>query len=428
MNMQLEMTFSQRLLATRLLDVEQLRVASAAVDGDESALSAHLVREGLLTRFQARQVRAGATNFHVDKYVVLDCLGRGGNGVVFKARHTLLPGRHVALKTLDTRDLHHGDDMLARFRREIEIVSRLDHPNVVRAHDVVHTRTQLYLVLEYIEGRDLAALVKDAARCPSPRRWTTPFRRPAAWRTRHRCGVVHRDIKPGNLLVTRDNVVKLSDLGLARLYAQDSDELTIKGRCMGTPEFMAPEQAEDASRADARSDLYSLGSTLFHLLTAELPVTGSSQLHRLQRLLTVPPRPLAEARADVPAGLAAVVDRLRSRDPAARPATADEVIALLEPYLLNPSDEPARWDGRRKATLVLDVLQGKATAAEVCLRHRVAPADFEQWRQRFLEGAEQSLDPNAAPKADPATLRDLHAKIGAQAMELEALKKRLNGQ
>src|SRR4051812_15862919 len=117
MNMQLAMTFSQRLLVTRLLDVEQLRTASAAVDGDESALAAHLVREGLLTRFQSRQIRAGATNFHVDKYIVVDCLGRGGNGVVFKARHTLLPGRYVALKTLDTRDLHHGEDMLARFRR-----------------------------------------------------------------------------------------------------------------------------------------------------------------------------------------------------------------------------------------------------------------------------------------------------------------------
>ena len=428
MNMQLEMTFSQRVLATRLLDVEQLRSASAAVSGDERALAAHLVREGLLTRFQSRQVRAGATNFHVDKYIVVDCLGRGGNGVVFKARHTLLPGRYVALKTLDTRDLHHGEDMLARFKREIEIVSRLDHPNVVRAHDVVRTRTQLYLVLEYIEGRDLGALVKERGLLPIPEAVDYTIQAARGLAYAHRCGVVHRDIKPGNLLMARDNVVKLSDLGLARLYTQDSDDLTLKGRCMGTPEFMAPEQADDASRADARSDLYSLGSTLFHLLTGELPVTGSSQFQRLQRLLTVPPRPLADARSDVPAGLAAVVDRLRSRDPAARPATADEVITLLEPYLLSPSDDPAGWDGRRKAALVLDVLQGKATAAEVCMRHCVGPAEFEGWHQRFLEGAEQALDPNAPQGANQARLRDLHAKIGAQAMELEALRKRMNGQ
>src|SRR5262249_61628203 len=132
----------------------------------------------------------------------------------------------------------------------------------------------------------------------------------------HSKGVIHRDLKPANLLRTSDGSIKLSDLGLAKVLTPGSEkELTAKGVCLGTPAFMAPEQAEDATQADARSDLYSLGTTLFHLLTGIAPVRGSSYLQCLQKLLTASPRPLADARPDVPTELALVVDRLRERDP-----------------------------------------------------------------------------------------------------------------
>jgi transposase-like protein len=147
-------------------------------------------------------------------------------------------------------------------------------------------------------------------------------------------------------------------------------------------------------------------------------------------LLTVPPRPLAEARANVPAGLAAVVDRLRARDPAARPASAEEALALLEPFTRHsPADDPSRWDGRRRAELVLRVLRERLSAADACSRHGLAFEEFERWRQRFLEGAERALDPAASSLAasQEGIIRDLHAKIGAQAMEIEILKKRLAG-
>src|SRR5207245_1810307 len=121
-------------------------------------------------------------------------------------------------------------------------------------------------------------------------------------------------------------------------------------------------------RVDARSDLYSLGSTLFHLLTGELPVKGGSYFHCLQQLLTRPPRPLAQARPGVPAELATVVDRMRASDPAERQASAEEVIARLEPFARPrpPEADPHHWDGRRKASLVLDILKGKSSALEVC--------------------------------------------------------------
>jgi serine/threonine-protein kinase len=387
-------TFVERLLASRLLDPEQVEAARQATGGDEMALARYLVEQDLMTRFQVRQLHAGASGFRVDKYVVLDCLGRGGNGVVFKARHALLPQRCVALKTLDNRDLHRGEEALARFRREIDILSRLDHPNVVRALDVIATRTQLYLVLEFIEGRDLAGLVRQRGPLPIPEAVGYAVQAARGLAYAHRQGVVHRDIKPANLLLTRDGVVKLSDLGLARLSEQGTEaDLTMRDICLGTPEFMAPEQAEDAASADRRSDLYSLGATLFHLLTAQLPVSGNSYLHCLQRLLMAPPRPLAEARPDVPAQLAAVVDRMRARDPDDRPQSAEMAIALLEPFARPPLvEEPRQWEGRRKAALVLEILQGRSNAAEVCARWGLSADELQRWQQCFLAGAEQALD------------------------------------
>jgi serine/threonine protein kinase len=421
-------SFVERVANSRLLTDEQFSAALEAVKKDEKELGEYLTREGLLTRFQVRQLVAGATSFHVGKYVVVDCIGRGGNGVVFKARHMLMSQRFVALKTMDVRNLHRDDDALARFRREIDILACLEHPNIVRAYDVLQTRSSLYLVLEYVAGHDLASLVKQRGPLPVAEAVNYAVQAAQGLAYAHKCGVVHRDLKPANLLLTPTGTVKLSDLGLARVYIQEPDAgMTIKkGHCLGTPEFMAPEQAEDSGRADHRSDLYSLGATLFHLLTAQLPVTGSSYLHRLKQLLLVPPRPLAEARPNVPPGLAAVVDRLRSRNPADRPASAEEAITLLELYARRTAEPaPPQWDARRKTTVVLDVLQGKMTTLDVCTKLGVEAAALEEWRQRFVQGGEQALDPESSQAMNADELRDLHAQIGAQAMEIQALKKKL---
>jgi serine/threonine-protein kinase len=386
--------FSQRLLTSRLITAEQLAAARAVVGPNDRQLALHLVRTGLLTPFQARQLRAGASGFTVGRYVVVDRLGRGGNSIVFKARDLARPGHFVALKTLDAQNLHHGEDALARFRREIAIVRCLDHPNIVRALDVLETRTDVYLVLEFVPGCDLATLVRQSGPLPAADAVAYAVQAAQGLAYAHGRGVIHRDLKPGNLLRSPDGVIKLTDLGLARFTTRQPDaDLTLKGVCLGTPEFMAPEQAEDANAVGPRSDLYGLGATLFHLLTAQLPVDGNTYMHRLKQLLTSPPRPLAAVRPDVPAGLAAVVDRLRARNPADRPASAEEAIALLKPFAARPADEdPERWSGRRKAALVLEVLQGRTTAAEACRRYGLAAEELEGWRKRFLKGAEQALD------------------------------------
>jgi serine/threonine protein kinase len=417
-------TFLQRLQASRLLPAEQVAEARAAVGDQEPHLSRYLVQRGLLTPFQARQLRLGSASFIVDKYVVVDFLGRGAHSVVYKARNTLLPNRYVALKTIDMRDLHQGEEALARFRREVEAMASLDHPSVVRAYDVIERRSQLYLVLEYVDGCDLGKLVTQRGRLPVVEAAGYAVQAAQGLAYAHRRGLVHRDIKPANLLLPREGPVKLADLGLARfLTAAPQVQNADRGLCLGTPEFMAPEQAENAAEVDARADLYSLGATLYHLLTAELPVKGGgTYLNRIKHLLSTPPKPLAEARPDVPPGLAAVVDRLRSRNPADRPASAEETISLLEPFARNQgAEDPKRWDARRKAGLVLEVLQGQVSASEACARHGLTSEEFERWRQRFLDGATQALDPAAAPAED---VRELYAKIGAQAMEIEMLKSR----
>jgi serine/threonine protein kinase len=418
-------SFLDRLKLSQLVDAEKIAACRRAAGHDETQLSEYLVQQSLLTRFQVRQLRAGATNFHVGKYVITDCIGRGGNGIVFKARHRLMR-RDVALKTLDTRTLHGANEALARFKREIEIVSRLEHLNMVRALDVLETRTHLYLVLEFVAGKDLGGVLKERGPLPIHEAVNYALQAAQGLQYAHSQGIVHRDLKPANLLLTKDGIVKLTDLGLAKLYEGPGESgLTIKGLCLGTPEYMAPEQAEDAHAADPRSDIYSLGATLFHLLTGQLPVQGNSYLHRLQHLLTAPPQPLLEARPDAPPELAAIVDRMRERDPAQRPASAAEVIALLQPFAkeLAPLD-PNRWPGPRKAEVVMAVLTGHTTANETCRQRRIQPDDLQRWQQTFVEAGIQALDPDGGQEL-VGQVRELHAKIGAQAMEIEQLKKKL---
>jgi serine/threonine protein kinase len=415
-------TFVQRLASSRLIESSRLAQARATIGDNEEALGQYLVNQGMLTRFQLRQLQAGARHFHVDKYIVVDFLGRGGNSIVLKARHSLMPGRFVALKTLDFRSVHRSDDALARFRREIEILGRMEHFNIVRALDVIRTRTQLFLVLEYVEGRDLASLVKESGPLPVPEAVGYVLQAARGLAYAHAHGVVHRDLKPANLLLTRDGVVKIADLGLARFYdGKLAEELTLKGCCLGTPEFMAPEQAEDACAADARSDIFSLGATLFHLLTGELPFSGSSRYLRVQRILAAPVRSLAESRPDLPADLAGIVDQMRARAPWDRPRSSEEVISFLTPFS-NTAEPvvPRGWDGRRRAALILSILKGEMDLPEAAARHGVAVEELKFWQQRFLEGAEQALDattPQDRPYGE--YIRDLHAKVGKLSLEME---------
>jgi serine/threonine protein kinase len=276
----------------------------------------------------------------VGPYLILLPLGQGGMGAVFKARHTHL-GKIVALKVLTTGRM--GGTAVTRFVQEMKAVGRLDHPNIVQAYDA-SAEGPPYLVMEYLDGIDLSKLVKQRGPLPVADACDCVRQAALGLQHAHEHGLVHRDVKPSNLLLTPTGVVKLLDLGLARLHGEPAadcagpataGDTTRTDQVLGTADYISPEQLRNARGVDIRADLYSLGCTLYHLLAGAPPFAGSGQTSLMAKQaahLHQPPPPIAEHRPDVPPGLAAVLDRLLAKDPADRFGTPAEVALALQPF------------------------------------------------------------------------------------------------
>src|SRR5262245_13251937 len=288
------------------------------------------------------------------RYQVLSLLGTGGMGTVYRAvqRHM---DRVVALKVLH-RGLTDRPGFAERFRNEVKALARLNHPNVVAAYDADQGADLHFLVMEFVEGTTLDALV--AQRGPRPVTEACDIARQAATGLQHAFeqGLVHRDIKPGNLLLTPAGVVKVADFGLARLVGLA--EPAVPGSApivLGTPEYMAPEQAREPQLADIRSDLYSLGCTLYFLLAGRPPFLGGSQLQTLLDHQDVTP----PAIAGLPPAVSAVINRLLAKNPAQRFATPAEVAEALtqavgsRESLTSSRRNPRRWLWPVAAVVVL---------------------------------------------------------------------------
>ncbi len=325
---------------------ETVLVRTRAADGAAPrALADDMLARGWITAFQAERLladRAGELN--LGQYVLLEPLGEGGMGLVFKARHRLM-NRVVALKLI-RGDLLARPDVRARFLREIEAAARVWHPNLVAALDAAPLAADplgepgLALVMEYVEGRTLADVLRSEG--------LPPIRHACDWARQaalglghaHEQGLVHRDIKPSNLILTGKGLIKVVDLGLARIHdpderptlGPDGEPLTASGIVLGTPDYLAPEQADDPHAADGRSDIYSLGCTLFHLLTGQPPFPGGSLTQKLLKHQS-PHRPdPAYLRPALPKDLAAIVLRMIDRNPSRRPPTAEDVALALDPF------------------------------------------------------------------------------------------------
>jgi HEAT repeat protein len=266
------------------------------------------------------------------RYRILRELGRGGMGVVYHAMQTLMD-RPVAIKVINQALLAHAD-ALERFRCEVRAAAQLIHPNIVVAHDAEQAGSLHLLVMEYVEGESLAQLLQRHG--PLPVTHACHYVRQAALGLQHAFehGMIHRDIKPHNLMLTPKGQVKILDFGLAKVVREGGSGggITSVNTYMGTPEYSAPEQATDARTADIRADLYSLGCTLYCLLTGRPPFRESSDVQTIVAHLHQAPRPLPEVRPDVPAGLWPVVARLLAKEPAARYQTPAEVAAALAPF------------------------------------------------------------------------------------------------
>jgi serine/threonine protein kinase len=306
-----------------------------------------MVREGVLTKLQASQLLRGKwRNFVLcGKYKLLEHIGSGGMGQVYLCEHTRM-GRRVAIKVLPP-DRGNDEVCLKRFEREARAAAALDHLNIVRAHDIDRDESGPqplhFLVMEYVDGSSLQHIVSRFGPLTVGRACNYIAQVADGLQHAHEAGLVHRDVKPANLLLERSGLVKILDLGLARFFNDAGDDLTQQfgaHNLIGTADYLAPEQADNSHGADIRADIYSLGITFFYLLTGRSPFkegTLAQKLlyHRLQQ-----PDPVEKVRPDVPAGIGRVIDRMLAKDPRNRFQVPIEVRAALEPWTAVPPPPP----------------------------------------------------------------------------------------
>ena len=324
--------FVRVVLRSGLLDESQLDAAfrdlAPEARGDANALGEHLVRTGKLSRYQFRKLLAGHwRGLFVGPYQVLGPIGKGGTGKVYLARDRRANGL-VALKVLPPHRIRTRERLLARFRREQEICQRVAHPDLPRIYETGEDRGVYYIAMEYFPGRSLARIVYTEGPLTPERAARLVAQVADAIDCAHRQGIVHRDLKPGNVQVTPDDHAKVLDFGLALVRGEeDKDEIILGGprRVVGTMDYIAPEQTEDATHADARSDVYSLGCTLYYVLSGLKPFPGGTSRDKIRRQRAEAPLSLSSLRPELPVALTDLVARMMAKDPAARPQTAAEV-------------------------------------------------------------------------------------------------------
>lgn len=315
--------------------------------GENKALE-QLVKHGLITRYQAGRVEAGNIfGLILGSYRILERLGAGGMAVVFKAEHTDLR-HHVAVKVLPPTN--QDDSALeSRFFAEMRIVARLRHPNIVAATDAGRTTsddgntTLRYLVMEYVAGQDLEEAVRATGPMTPARACALAYQIASALGETHKYGLVHRDIKPSNIMLTGEDQAKLLDFGLSRHFGH---RMTVPGTILGTIDYMAPEQARDASTVDIRADIFGLGGVLYWCLTGQLPFPfDGNPVEALARRLNSATPSIRTANPELPAELDAVVGRMMAREPEARHPDPQAVMKALLPFIRPGSGEHENLTG-----------------------------------------------------------------------------------
>lgn len=327
----------------------QAKVDSGQYPRETQRLVRALIQDGTITEFQAKRLVVGrGRDLLVGRYVIVDRLGKGSMGEVFRAQHVLM-GRSVAVKRV-SGEISSNDKAVSRFLREIRLIGRLDHPNVVRAFDADARGRLVYLVMEFVQGKSLLEMLKKDGPLKVPEVIDYMAQSARGLHHAHEQGVVHRDIKPSNLLLNEQNTLKILDLGLGVLMEADPANTfqTADGIAVGTVDFMSPEQAMGRD-VDGRSDLFSLGCSMFYLLTGRFPFPGASQIERLGRRINSRPDPIKALRPEVPDRVAAVMEKLMANKPADRYQTGNEAADALAALLGKSAGSVPR--GARETTV-----------------------------------------------------------------------------
>jgi len=333
--------FIERLIASGLMSEEEFADYHATFPPekrpqDAQSLALEMVRDRKLTEYQAASILDGRhAHLVLGDYVLLARIGEGGMGLVFMASHRRLD-RPVALKILRANSLE-SPEAVKRFYQEVRVAVRLTHPNIVTTYDAGERGGVHYLAMEYVEGTDLAALVQRKGPVPLVQALDYVLQTASGLQYAHAAGVVHRDIKPSNLLLDTEGTVKISDMGLARSIdsgdattgATVEERLTKTCQMLGTVDYMSPEQASDTRGADHRSDIYSLGCTLYRLLTAKPVYSGESAVMKLMAHCEADIPSLADAHVEAPRQLDLVFSKMVAKKPEERYQSITEVIADL---------------------------------------------------------------------------------------------------
>lgn len=293
----------------------------------DQAVAKYLVDQGVLTEFQAGQLLLGRKKFNLGQYRILDQIGRGGMGLVFLAEHDLM-GRRVAIKVLQRKKSTEESEMV--FRREIRMLGRLDHNNLVRALDAGYDGKVFFLVTEFVPGIDLNRQIKRHGVFDELTAASVITQAAHALGYAHEEGVVHRDVKPGNIIVTDDGRVKLLDLGLAGSML--ADEAMQLNRIVGTMDYIAPEQVQDPDNVGPSADIYSLGCTLYFTVTGQVPYPGGSREDKPKRHLYEKPPRVQEHAPHVSKAFCSVIDGMLLKEPSDRYQSMAEVIDALAPW------------------------------------------------------------------------------------------------
>jgi serine/threonine protein kinase len=420
-----------RLEKSRLVtktEVAQAQAELTSAEGREDvALVNRLVEKRALTAWQGLQLLAGRTSFLLGPYKLLQRIGQGGVATVYQAQHTRI-GHRVALKVFP-RSLLQSPDAFARFRREMLASVRVNHPHVVSGFGSKWVAGQGVLIMEYVAGEDLARWLKRFGVLPID--WCCEVARQAALGLAHihQRGLVHRDIKPSNLLAMGQSLreaplVKVADLGAANIkYSAPGTRLTVMGNLLGTPNYVAPEQIDDPHAADHRSDIFSLGCTLFKLITSDHPWSGASLAELLAARTNQPPARLDQLREDVPPRLEQIIETMLARDPAQRFNSADDVAKELTEFAgrwacqLSPPEQTSSEPIRQPESSSPQILRIDRREIETCVippsGQIVGESPARQWRllRVSLQGAAEAYLLHEPDTVILGRARDCHIRV-----------------